>query len=204
MFGFFRQSLESKIFGIVWPLIDDFKHAVPEFCALANNPTLLEATTATANLAISAKFLAVSKYCKESHAILKRVEDLQFEKIKSCTRLFPINQILALQSEQAEWTKTTRLDPTTLSDLNSVMSLVFAERLLYYQMDFDRGLARIAANRGKVYGYGITGFIAKRWISHLSGRPILQEDNLHEPGLDEIASADMYFTEVAARLSDAI
>jgi hypothetical protein len=185
MFGLVNSPLEQRMFALVWPRIEHLQAAISSNHPISRYPIAIEATAATANLANTAA----------------RVETLMFDRIASDKEHYVVGSILKLGVEQAEWSReVVRGDMNTMSNLDTIIRVVHATRLSQYQEECQKGI-RWSLQRGNpAWGHGPLAFVAKRWLSDITGRRILREDDLCEEGFDDLPLSSYYFNSICNAL----
>jgi len=201
MFGLVNSPLEQRMFALVWPRIEHLQAAISSNHPISRYPIALEATAATANLAIGVMVLFQSLPREKARNTAARVETLMFDRIASDKEHYVVGSILKLGVEQAEWSReVVRGDMNTMSNLDTIIRVVHATRLSQYQEECQKGI-RWSLRRGNpAWGHGPLSFVAKRWLSDITGRRILREDDLCEEGFDDLPLSSYYFNSICNAL----
>lgn len=202
MFGLFKSSTESRAMRHVWPTIGDLRVAIPSEHVGFSYPFALQSATAFANLGIALRVLFQSECETNAKVLTEMISALLFQRIKAHKVEYVVTDILKLAEEQNSWKVAVGADPgITRCALSPILIPIWRQRLALCREDIRRGAEMVAKNNGRTAGYGIVGFVAKRWLSQISGRPIAHEDTLAEAGFDDLALASFYFNRVAVAIA---
>ncbi len=91
-----------------------------------------------------------------------------------------------------------------LSNLDTIIRVVHEARVESYQNGFRKGMIEWFGNGAPAGGYGPIGYLAKQWLSEISGRPIMRPDDLLEDGFPDMGLTCFYFAKVWIRLRELI
>lgn len=203
MFSLFKTSIEERLFPLIWPKPNDTAVVMCETGGGLECPTAaVQATTAIANLAIASDHFSQRFPADRAHDTNEQIQRLIFTHIASDGFRYEVATILKLREEQEQWRKAIGMGAEALSNLDTIMRVVFRKRILQYREDMTK--ANLAARSGEFGEYGPMGYVAKRWLSQLSGRTILRENDLSEEGFAELGVASLYFTYKVKQLVAAI
>ena len=183
--------------------MEDLHLAIPDSHPGFSHPFPLQSATAFTNFSIAVHVLF--KNPRETNAMLltEMVSALLFQKIKAHRGEYRVSDILKLPEEQEIWRTKSAEDPcTTDCSLSAVLVPIWRQRLALYHADVMRGAEMVIRNSGRTAGYGIVGFLAKRWLSQISGRPILHEESLAEAGFDDLGLSAFYFNRVSVAIGE--
>jgi hypothetical protein len=193
MLRLFKAPLKARLFPLIWPQPNDNCIELGRSFAGTSYPTLaIQATTAIANLAMAWDHLTQVLASARVEGISADLKNRILAHVAQGDACLIGTQILRLQREQVEWRKASGARAATQVALTTVLHALWETRLRDYRADMAR--AKEAALSGSFDGYGPMGFVAKRWLSQISGREICQEDDLLEEGFSELGAASLYFT----------
>lgn len=204
MFGFGKLPFEQRVITLVWPKIEDIQIAIPPEEGTMSQPMPLRATTAIANFSLAVALLFRSMPQQQAQSQAVKLERLIFREIEADPAFYPIGDVLRLGSEQMAWTRYSGSeDMRAESNLATILRVVHSSRIAQFQADLSRGIESFL-QRGGPRSYPIVGFVAKRWLSQVSGRDITCENDLSEAGFDNGDFTSMYFSIVLTGIQEAL
>lgn len=191
------------MFAVIWPRTEDLRTSIPlrHPCP----PALVQATIAIPNLAVAATLLYQGLPDNQAHAATAAIEALMFKLIDADQASYPVFEVLRLADEQRLWEMETLgygADPNIRSNLDTIIRTVHWLRLAQYQDECRKGFRMLVENSSQLGAFGPLGFIAKRFLSHSKGQPILREDDLFEVGFPELGVVSNYFTFIYNSLAE--
>lgn len=199
------QFHERRILAVVWPEIEDLCIAIPSDHPAMALPIPLQATTATANLALAASIFFETLPHETAQPAVAKIERLIFERIATDQQHYVVGSILKLEMERGAWIQYTQESSMdVLSNLDTIIRVVHGTRVESYQNGFRKGMAEWIGNGAPASGYGPIGYVAKQWLSEISGRPIIRPDDLLEDGFSDMGLTCFYFAKVWTRLNELI
>jgi hypothetical protein len=205
MFRIFQRPLEKRLVPFVWPDAEAIQVAVPSDRDVIAPVIAIQATAAIANLAIAVMNLFLNLPQERAAAIASSLEKAVFERISGDQQYYAVKSILKLGSERAVWSREMLgVDVDTMAKLDTIMRVVHSARLSKYQEECQKGLRHLLKHGNPSWSYGPLGFVAKRWLSEITGQPVLREDDLSEAGFDGVGVASFYFSSVGVAMAEQI
>jgi hypothetical protein len=169
------------------------------------HPVPLQATTAIANFSIATTLLFQEQPRDKAQATAATLERLIFEKIATDSNDRAIRDVLKLDEEQEAWLKYVGCaDLSAQAPLDMILRVVNGPRITQYEKELKKGMLQMTSDVLRGGGFHPTVFLAKRWLSHISGREILHEDSLSEDGFDDLELASQFFNIVMSGLREAM
>ena len=201
MFGLGKLPFERRVFPLVWPPLKVISIAIPLDHPAMAHPVPLQATTAIASFSIAATLLFQMQPRDKAQSTATKLERLIFERIASDSNSYVIRDVLKLREEQEAWIKYVGCaDLSVQATLDMILRVVNAARITQYEKECKKDILQVTRDVMRGGGFCPTGFLAKRWLSHISGREILHEDSLAEEGFDDLGLASHFFNIVMSGL----
>ena len=205
MFSFLNAPLERRMFALIWPRTEELRAAIPEGHSARAHPVVLQATIAIPNLAVAATLLFRGLPREKAHATTAKIEEFIFELIATDQGSYTVSEVLKLASEQRAWQMEAfglAANPSTQSNLDTIIRVVYSSRFLKYQDECQKGFLMATKNQILVGDYGPLGFVAKRFLSDITGHPILRVDDLSEECFDNLGLMSCYFNNMFRTLAE--
>jgi len=197
--------LEDRLSPLVWPDFEAVEVAVPPERDVIGPTSALQATIATASLAIAVMNLFRRLPPERASVIAASLERFIFERIREDREYYAVGSILRLDSDRASWNRAmldTGVD--VMAKLDTIILAVHGDRLAKYQQECQKGTFELVAFGSRPWSYGPLGFLAKRWLSEVTGQAITRDDDLGEEGFEGLGSPAFYFSTVCIAMVEQI
>ncbi|MGA2693804.1 MAG: hypothetical protein ABSF76_15685, partial [Opitutaceae bacterium] len=180
------HAIADVVFPIIWrenpePWAEDLE------CALAKDPKIVRSAMATVGLAMAVRILARLKDLKQFDAELKEVENRIFRKVAEWPEYYDAETVLRRSSDWNLWLAHLRQfipghDGETRARMELMLGVVFPDRLLRYQREFEHGFQWYESEGRPSWSLGPLGFMGRLVESEISAREILKPDDFSEEG----------------------
>lgn len=194
-----QSPLTNQLLPLFWPTEQHLDVAIGVGHPARTLAYPIQLSTAIANFAICIGLLYMKLPAEVANRIARDLDEAFVGNFKTDPHNGRVSDVLRLESERnlwVKWSNSSAMD--TCSNYDTIYRVVYATRLSEYQCDLRKGWSQVGRDPGTAFG-GL-GFLAKRYLSHITGIPIRDADSFVEDGFNETPLVAFHFCNVTVSL----